>query len=141
MMDSRTNVTDVDPWMQMLGLLTQSCTVRDVCAAARPRGGRRTRVVVAAAAAMVERRSVAVSFLERQTATTVSLAWRDATRCAYGEQVWQAARARFGGVCAVSGRAVQPGDAIYRPRPTRPVPLNAGAMILASVLEQIESAA
>lgn len=59
-MDSRTNVTDVDPWMQMLGLLTQSCTVRDVCAAARPRGGRRTRVVVAAAAAMVERRSVAV---------------------------------------------------------------------------------
>ncbi|KVH61560.1 hypothetical protein WS89_13525 [Burkholderia sp. MSMB1072] len=144
MMESRTNMTDIDPWTQTLGLLTQLCAPRDVRAAARPREARRTRTGPDPRhkpSAVSARRTVAVSFVERQTATTVSIAWRDATHCSYGDQVWQTARARVGGVCAVSGRPVEPGDSIYRPRPTRPVPLNAGAMILASVLEQIEQAA
>lgn len=143
-MEIRTNATDLDPWTQTLGLLTQLCAARDVPAAARPREARVTRAGANSrsnAPVMSARRAVAVSFVERQTATTVSIAWRDATHCSYGDQVWKTARARISGVCAVSGRPVEPGDPIYRPGPTRPVPLNAGAMILASVLEQIEEAA
>ncbi|WP_175922779.1 DUF3331 domain-containing protein [Burkholderia latens] len=143
-MEIRTNATDVDPWTQTLGLLTQLCAPRDVRASARPRETHRARPGADGRNklyAMSERRTVAVSVVERQSATTVSIAWRDATRCSYGDQVWQTARARVGGVCAVSGRPIAPGDPVYRPRPTRPVPINAGAMILASVLEQIEETA
>ncbi|KUY62056.1 DUF3331 domain-containing protein [Burkholderia sp. RF2-non_BP3] len=144
MMELRTNATDVDPWTQTLGLLTQLCAPRDVRASARPREARRTRAGADARNkphAISERRAVAISVVERHSATTVSIAWRDATRCSYGDQVWQTARARVGGVCAVSGCRIEPGDPVYRPRPTRPVPINAGAMILASMLEQIEETA
>ena len=78
---------------------------------------------------------VAVKLIERPSTTTVTIEWRDATRCCYGDQVWRAMRARKAGVCAMSGDAIRPGDQVYAPNP-RPVPSNAGAMILASVLDQ-----
>jgi hypothetical protein len=82
-------------------------------------------------------RRVAVKLIERPSSTTATIEWRDSTRCCYGDQVWRAMRARTAGVCAMSGCPILPGDHVYGPNP-RPVPSNAGAMILASVLEQAE---
>jgi hypothetical protein len=78
---------------------------------------------------------VAVKLIERPSTTTVTIEWRDSTRCCYGDQVWRAMRARTTGVCAMSGGAIRRGDHVYAPNP-RPLPSNAGAMILASVLDQ-----
>jgi hypothetical protein len=80
-------------------------------------------------------RRVAVKLIEKQSTTTATIEWRDSTRCCYGDQVWRAMRARTAGVCAMSGCAILPGDQVYAPN-SRPVPSNAGAMILASVLDQ-----
>jgi hypothetical protein len=82
-------------------------------------------------------RRVAVKLIERPSTTTVTIEWRDSTRCCYGDQVWRAMRARTAGVCAMSGSTILPGDHVYAPNP-RPVPSNAGAMILASVLDEAE---
>ncbi|MGF6931920.1 hypothetical protein OKW41_001059 [Paraburkholderia sp. UCT70] len=42
-------------------------------------------------------------------------------------------RARMPGFCAMSGQAINPGDAVYKPT-SRPTPINAEAMILACVV-------
>jgi hypothetical protein len=76
-----------------------------------------------------------VRVIDRPTALTVTLDWRDATKCCYREQLWVATRARVSGLCAMSGAPILPGDDIFRPRPSRPVPRNVGAMILASAVE------
>jgi hypothetical protein len=39
-------------------------------------------------------------------------------------------------VCAVTGRAMACGEAVYHPKTGNRLPLNGGAMILASVIEQ-----
>ncbi|SAK48554.1 hypothetical protein AWB76_01215 [Caballeronia temeraria] len=83
----------------------------------------------------IDDRRVAVKLIERPSTTTATIEWRDSTRCCYGDQVWRAMRARTAGVCAMSGGQIHPGDRVYAPNP-RPVPGNAGAMILASVLDQ-----
>lgn len=128
------NANLTDPWMQTIDLLSVLTGETD------------TRVnELAAVAALHEREAcplpvmgqrydVRVQLLERPTQSTVTIAWRDSTHCFYGDQVWHATRARLAGVCVMSGRAIVPGDAIYRPRPCRPTPLNSGAMILRSVL-------
>jgi hypothetical protein len=36
----------------------------------------------------------------------------------------------------MSKRPIRPGDAIYKPRSCRPMPINSDAMILRSVLEE-----
>ncbi|ADG18607.1 conserved hypothetical protein [Paraburkholderia atlantica] len=73
---------------------------------------------------------VTVRLLERSTATRVTLAWSDPSRCAYHDQEWQLTRARHSGVCAISGMKIRRGEVVYRPRATRPrMPLNADAMI------------
>jgi hypothetical protein len=78
---------------------------------------------------------VTVSLLDRPTSSTATISWRDSTRCCYGDQVWCASRARTEGVCAMSGRPIRRGDAVYKPRPCRPAPRNADAMILTSALD------
>jgi hypothetical protein len=75
-----------------------------------------------------------VRLIDRPSPLTVTLDWRDSTRCCYREQLWVSARARVSGNCAMSGAAIFPGDEIYRPRPARPTPRNVGAMVLASAL-------
>ncbi|MGF6933482.1 hypothetical protein OKW41_002621 [Paraburkholderia sp. UCT70] len=134
-----TKASFTDPWLQTLGLL--SILSGDVDAGA---------VDVAAVAArgeckgahlpvMGERFDVQVHVIDRPTQSTATVVWRDPTQCSYGDQVWHATRARVAGVCAMSGRAIRAGDAIYRPRPCRPAPLNAGAMILRCVVNEAVS--
>ncbi|GAB6852420.1 DUF3331 domain-containing protein [Paraburkholderia kururiensis] len=148
-MDFATNMTTVDPWTQTLGLLSQLCG-GDTRPAARGREAQAARMAGSAAASAgtssapaqpgsAMRRSVSLSVIERPTSTTVTIAWRDATHCSYGDQLWHVARARRSGICAMSGRAIRRGDLVYHPRRSRPKPLNDGAMILASVLCEVDA--
>ncbi|BBQ02257.1 hypothetical protein BSFA1_73850 (plasmid) [Burkholderia sp. SFA1] len=114
----------LDPWAQTIFRLTSLNDGVNVEAPSRRRPF-----------AQAHDSRVAVKLIERPSTTTVTIEWRDSTRCCYGDQVWRAMRARTAGVCAMSGGAIAPGDHVYAPNP-RPVPGNMGAMILASVLDQ-----
>lgn len=70
--------------------------------------------------------------IDRPSALTVVLDWRDPTKCCCREQLWVAARARVSGPCAITGATIEPGNEIFRPRPARPGPRNISAMVLAS---------
>jgi hypothetical protein len=119
------NANLMDPWTQTIGLLgTPSRLMAAVEGAAQSR--RKTPCADG-------RFGAAVTLIDRPTPSTATIAWRDSTRGCFGDQVWRMARARITGFCAMSGQAIHPGDAVYKPNP-RPTPVNADAMILASVL-------
>ncbi|WP_144113904.1 DUF3331 domain-containing protein [Paraburkholderia sp. BCC1886] len=131
-----TKASFTDPWLQTLGLLSVLSGEGDAgavdVASVAAHGERRD----AHLPVMGERFEVQVHVIDRPTQSTATVVWRDPTRCSYGDQVWHATHARVAGVCAMSGRAIRASDAIYRPRPCRPAPLNAGAMILRCVVNQ-----
>ncbi|MFH5254098.1 DUF3331 domain-containing protein [Burkholderia semiarida] len=129
-----------DPWQQTLSLLSQLCRndVRPLARSIGPLHACGTAHQARPRTAGAGRRAVSVSFVDRVSSTTVTIAWRDSTHCSYGDQTWHVTRARTGGMCALSGRPVRTGDAVYQPR-GRPRPLNAGAMILESVLREAEA--
>ncbi|WP_080430371.1 DUF3331 domain-containing protein [Burkholderia ubonensis] len=130
----------MDPWKQTLSLLLQLCRSNDArsfASSSEPLRAHRTEHRSRLRTTGAERRTASVSFVDRASATAVTIAWRDSTHCSYGDQAWHATRARTSGVCAISGRPVRIGDAFYQPR-GRPRPLNAGAMILASTLHEAE---
>jgi hypothetical protein len=80
-----------------------------------------------------------VNVLDRLSERTVAVSWRDSTSCHYNDQIWRVGIARQPGRCAVTGVRIQPGDAIYRPIPTLPAPVNAQAMILASAVSRVQA--
>ncbi len=82
-------------------------------------------------------RTCTITVLERHGRAGATIDWRDPTACCYVEQIWRRCTARRRGICALSGNAIVAGDAIYRPRPTKPQPRNIEAMILAWVMEAI----
>ncbi len=75
-----------------------------------------------------------VNVLDRLSERTVTVSWRDSTSCHYNDQIWRVGIARQPGWCAISGMRIETGDAIYRPIPTFPAPVNAQEMILASAI-------
>ncbi|WP_428983487.1 DUF3331 domain-containing protein [Paraburkholderia phymatum] len=75
-----------------------------------------------------------VNVLERTSASTAIISWHDPTRCSYRFQLWRRANSTRSGVCALSAMVINAGDRIYRPI-TKPPPLNASAMILATEVE------
>jgi hypothetical protein len=88
-----------------------------------------------------EKRSSTVTIIEKLSATTLSLSWRDPTACNYGEQVWSEGKARYASRCALSGAAISKGDLIYRPRGRgNAAPANRAAMILASAVRPTRAA-
>jgi hypothetical protein len=123
-----------DPWLQTLGLLSvlsgdngSGCFKKASIAAGTHRKDAHLPVVG-------QPFDVRVHVIERPTQSTAIVVWRDSTHCSYGDQVWHASRARKAGVCAMSGQPINSGDAIFKPRPCRPAPLNADAMILERVV-------
>ncbi|KVV51822.1 hypothetical protein WT27_29575 [Burkholderia territorii] len=139
-MNLATDAIAVDPWQQTLSLLLQLCRsneARSFACSSEPLRARWTEPRSHLRTTGAGRRTVSVSFVDRVSATEVTIAWRDSTHCSYGDQAWHATRARTSGACALSGRPVRIGDAVYQPR-GRPRPLNAGAMILASALHEAE---
>ncbi|WP_245253750.1 DUF3331 domain-containing protein [Paraburkholderia sp. LEh10] len=121
----------VDPWTRTINLLSlpsdPPCTIEEPID--QPP---RRRAPTESNAATWE---PSVSVIDRPSALTVVLDWRDPTKCCYREQLWVAARARVSGRCAMTGAAIEPGDDIFRPRPARPAPRNVTAMVLASAVE------
>jgi hypothetical protein len=123
-----TNV--VDPWIQAISLLS----LPEASGSAERESVHRATCKYYSESHVPECRPF-VRVIERPTAQTATLDWRDSTHCCYREQLWVAARSRVSGRCAMTGAAILPGDEIFRPRPTRPAPRNVGAMILASAVE------
>jgi hypothetical protein len=126
-----------DPWAQTLRLLSVlsgdkgSCSINKASIApGRCRKNGHLAVVG-------QPFDVQVHVIDRPTQSTAIVVWRDSTHCSYGDQVWQASRARKAGVCAMSGQPINQGDAIFKPRPCRPAPLNADAMILGCVINDV----
>jgi hypothetical protein len=79
-------------------------------------------------------RHAKVNVLERASPSTVIISWHDATQCSYRFQLWRRFGSNRSGVCALSGIVINTGDRIYKPI-TKPPPLNASAMILATEVE------
>jgi hypothetical protein len=82
---------------------------------------------------------VVVTLIDRPSSSAATIAWRDPTSCAYGDQTWHLVKAPFAGICAVSGCPVPRGERVYMPRLCRPAPLNASAMILRRIVEDTMS--
>jgi len=78
--------------------------------------------------------ALVITVIERLSKDAVTVCWRDATSCCYGDQSWRASRSRTTGICAMSGKAIERGDLVFRPS-RRVAALNADAMILASVMQ------
>jgi hypothetical protein len=85
--------------------------------------------------AYVPSRHIRADVIERESATTVSLAWTDPW-CHYGEQTWNLVSSRESGVCALSGGRIRRGDQVFRPQ-ARTSPINQRAMIIRSVIEEL----
>lgn len=71
-----------------------------------------------------------VRLLECPSDRTVLIEWSSPIGCRYGEQLWMRVIAAAAGVCALSGKPVTRGDAVFRPRR----PLNSGGNALAMIL-------
>jgi hypothetical protein len=125
-----TNTNFVDPWIRTIGLLSipEASEIVDVEPVLPAKCRRRVE-------ANVSDWRPFVRIIDRPSAHSLTIDWRDPTRCCYREQLWVAAHARVSGRCAMSGKLIAPGDEIFRPRPTRPAPKNVGAMILASAVD------
>ncbi|MGU7782619.1 DUF3331 domain-containing protein [Burkholderia sp. PU8-34] len=74
--------------------------------------------------------------LERPGADRIVVSWRQAGRVCYSEQIWTASTATVGGICAMSGRVYEPGDAVFEPTGS-PVPVNSAERICASGVAHI----
>ena len=123
------NANIIDPWMQTIGLLSMPAGGSKGC------GSGLNERIGARHVDGTALHGVTVSLLDRPTSATATISWRDSTRCCYGDQLWRSSRARTEGICAMSGRPIRPGDAVYKPRFGRSAPRNADAMILTSALD------
>lgn len=76
----------------------------------------------------------AVQVLETLTTRTIAVRWSSSQSGYYGEQVWRIGCARRVAQCALSGRLIQPGDAVFKPSAVGRTPFNCDRMILASAV-------
>ncbi|WP_330848668.1 DUF3331 domain-containing protein [Burkholderia stagnalis] len=84
------------------------------------------------------RRRATVVAAERQTGSAVLLSWSDATRFRYDEQRWISAKSRKRSCCALSGRSIRIGDAVYKPQCRgEKLPANCADMILATEIDSL----
>ncbi|CAB3794616.1 hypothetical protein LMG27177_03682 [Paraburkholderia fynbosensis] len=121
-----------DPWGHLLGEL------KVFSKAPPPDAGRRfatTQVVPALRTIYRPSPELVVTIAERTGPTSATVIWNE-PNCRYGYQTWRAAVSRVSGVCVISGKAIRRGDIVFKPQ-LRPVPLNAHAMILQSVVDRL----
>jgi hypothetical protein len=73
-----------------------------------------------------------VQVIEVMNDRMIIVAWQDPTGGRYGYQTWTRVLARSDAVCALTGRSVKKGDAVFRPKNLRDRrPANADSVILA----------
>jgi Domain of unknown function (DUF3331) len=123
-----------DAWVQTIGLLNLLSANRGAGVDKKDKNAARVQRGMRDFMHDREARGVCVSVIDKPSASTATIAWRDPTVGCYGDQVWRASVSRSHGVCAMSGLPILPGDAIYRPRARHPLPLNLTEMILAAVV-------
>jgi Domain of unknown function (DUF3331) len=81
--------------------------------------------------------STAISVVERFNSEFVAISWRDPLQGCYSEQQWRRRICRSAGTCSLSGAEITRGAVVYMPaRKAFHKPCNAGAMILATALEE-----
>jgi Domain of unknown function (DUF3331) len=124
-----------NPWAQTIQLLSRGSQLPNICHKTSVRARRRAPFDHDSGLGIGPSLHRVVSFIERTSSSTVTIAWRDPTSCSYGAQIWMGANAKGAGVCALSGAQIKRGDRIFHPRHSTPAPVNAGAMILASAIE------
>jgi hypothetical protein len=125
----------IDPWMHTIGMLTLLSRLK-LAGSKRPDGMRDRPASIGCRHPLPwEYQKGLVTLVDRSNALTATIAWRDSTRCCYGDQVWRAARSRVKGGCAMSGLPINPNDAVFKPCRSRSSPLNAHTMILAAILD------
>jgi hypothetical protein len=131
-------LSQLDPWVETIRLLSSESRDPDIVADTTPvpKRGRSCGCEVKSSANCPPH--LKVSLIERTTSSTVTIAWRDPTSCFYGAQIWRLASAKASGVCALTGQRIRRGDRIFHPHRSKPVPVNARAMILESALNAIE---
>lgn len=125
------NANLFDPWTRTINLLSSPAGSRRMTE--EPIGHVPIRRTIAESNTSKCEPSVRV--IDRPTALTLTIDWRDATKCCYREQLWVAAHARVSGRCAISRAPISPGDEIFRPRRAGVAPRNVASMILASAVE------
>jgi uncharacterized protein YfiM (DUF2279 family) len=81
-------------------------------------------------------RNATIEILDRPSATSAVLSWRDPTGSSYGYQLWQKRTAKEAGSCALTGVPIRRGDYVFLPGRMSVRPANATAMILAIHIEQ-----
>lgn len=117
-------------WKGTLALLSetqcdQSSSARPVCSGSVPR----PRFLGDAIGTAI------VRLIDRASTTTLTVSWRDASTGHYGYQLWRAKKAEKHGICAMTGRQIEPGDAVYAPARGKHPPRNCNAMICADCAE------
>jgi hypothetical protein len=124
----------------LINVLDPSREQRDACLRTQRmrynarRFGLRQRDDPAASARAEPLPSIAV--VEHLSLTMISVTWSDSRSGRYTEQTWCRSRARVPSVCALTGRAIQRGDPVFRPRASEVcLPANRQRMILAATVQ------
>ncbi|MFM0501438.1 DUF3331 domain-containing protein [Paraburkholderia caffeinilytica] len=83
----------------------------------------------------VSSRPANIVVVERLSSCTISVSWSDPCSGRYTEQIWCGGFSHVSTVCALTGRTINRGDPVFRPR-TREVrvPPNRHQMILAATI-------
>jgi hypothetical protein len=124
------DLTDNVAWLDTVGRLDVVCAYQLAAPPNRSAGSQRS------SRKSNLNRSASIVLLDRISPRTATVSWSDPQGCKYGEQVWRLAAAKRPGTCALTGRPVAKGDAIYRPTTAEPPPANADAMMLAEALNE-----
>ncbi|WAS58434.1 DUF3331 domain-containing protein [Burkholderia ambifaria] len=77
-----------------------------------------------------------IAVMERLSLSMITVSWSDSCSGRYAEQIWCRSRARAPSICALTGRAIQRGDPVFRPRGSDVcLPGNRQRMILAATVQ------
>ncbi|KVN97870.1 hypothetical protein WK56_08845 [Burkholderia ubonensis] len=132
-------MNELSRWARMITLLDPSAAAGRALPASIPDAngaGRRHRNVAPVPSSGDARRRATVVAAERQTGSSVLLSWSDPTRFRYDEQRWISAKSRISSCCALSGKGIRIGDAVYKPQwRGAKRPANGADMILATELD------
>ncbi|MFM0503521.1 DUF3331 domain-containing protein [Paraburkholderia caffeinilytica] len=138
---------NVDPWSHMVLWLERMAEYVDRPDHALSKRVHRTDAVSSSAHRSIvadrERAKAApavtasVTVVERFSANSVSITWRDSRAGNYCEQLWVRRISKSKGICALTGARIVRGDAVYGPTSrTTHRPMNLAQMILARPIEE-----
>jgi hypothetical protein len=82
-----------------------------------------------------------IAVMEHLSVSVISVSWSDSRSGRYTERIWCRSRARAPSICALTGREIQCGDPMFRPRACEVcLPANRQRMILAATVQECSGA-